>query len=141
MHIVDIAAQSGHDGVVSALIAAGASVDPAMDDGRTSLILYTEWPRWCGECFDRSGCECRPGEETEHIVDVAAQNGHDSVVSALISAGASVDQVEEDGCTPLFTAAQNGHDSVVVLDLSGCECRPGEEDEAHCCSLRHRGPW
>ena len=45
---------------------------------------------------------------------IAAQKGHDSVVSALISAGASVvDQAAEDGCTSLYIAAQNDHDSVV----------------------------
>eukprot|EP01046_Picozoa_sp_COSAG06_P121848 COSAG06_NODE_69445_length_198_cov_3.818182_1_plen_62_part_01 len=49
---------------------------------------------------------------------IAAQNGHDSVVSALISAGASVDQAEEDGMTPLMIAAQNGHDSVVSALIS-----------------------
>eukprot|EP01043_Picozoa_sp_COSAG02_P137700 COSAG02_NODE_76178_length_137_cov_30.868421_1_plen_39_part_01 len=36
----------------------------------------------------------------------AADKGHDSVVSALLSAGASVDQAAEDGATPLYIAAQ-----------------------------------
>ena len=33
--------------------------------------------------------------------DNCGKNSHDSVVSALISAGASVDQATEDGFTPL----------------------------------------
>eukprot|EP01043_Picozoa_sp_COSAG02_P118902 COSAG02_NODE_55529_length_290_cov_0.722513_2_plen_48_part_01 len=40
------------------------------------------------------------------------------MVSALLSAGASVDQAKEGGWTPLLFAAQNGDDSVVSALLS-----------------------
>ena len=40
------------------------------------------------------------------------------MVSALISAGASVHQAEENGATPLYIAAEEGHDSVVSALIS-----------------------
>ena len=43
---------------------------------------------------------------------VAAGNGHDAVVRALLDAGADKDLAMNDGATPLMFAAQNGHVTV-----------------------------
>ena len=54
------------------------------------------------------------------------------MVSALISAGASVDQAIEDGATPLYIAAHNGHISVVsALISAGASVDQATEDGAH----------
>ena len=51
---------------------------------------------------------------------VAAQQGHDAVVRALLDAGADKDLADNDGATPLFVAAENGHGAIVraLLDAS-----------------------
>ena len=46
---------------------------------------------------------------------VAAQEGHLTVVTKLIAAGADVDKATtDDGSTPLYIAAQSGHLTVVM---------------------------
>ena len=44
---------------------------------------------------------------------IAAEDGLNSVVQNLITAGADVDAVDRDGLTALMLASANGHDSVV----------------------------
>ena len=44
---------------------------------------------------------------------VAAQNGHETMVRALIEAGADVNQAKNILVTPLLMAAQKGHEAVV----------------------------
>ena len=44
---------------------------------------------------------------------IAAENGHEAVVSALVAAGADKNAAKQSGATPLFIAAQNGHEAVV----------------------------
>ena len=48
---------------------------------------------------------------------VAAQNGHLTVVEALVKAGATVDQAEANGVTPLYIASQKGHTKVCTFLL------------------------
>ncbi len=61
----------------------------------------------------------------------AAQNGHDAVVSALLEAGAEVNQTnQENGSFPLLIAAQNGHDAVVSALLeAGAEVNQIDEQD------------
>ena len=69
-----------------------------------------------------------------HTVDDCGTHGHDSVVSALIAAGASVDQAMETEHI-VDVAAQNGHDSVVsALISAGASVDQVEEDR--CTPLR-----
>ena len=44
---------------------------------------------------------------------IAAQEGHDAVVRALLDAGADKGEAANDGDTPLYIAAMNGHDAIV----------------------------
>ena len=55
---------------------------------------------------------------------IAAQNGHLTVVQALLEAGASVNQANSNGFTPLSVAAQEGHLKVVQALLeAGADTR------------------
>ena len=44
---------------------------------------------------------------------IAAQKGHEAVVSALIAAGADKNAAKRNGATPLYIAAEKGHEAVV----------------------------
>ena len=59
---------------------------------------------------------------------VAAQNGHETMVRALIEMGADVNKAMDDGVPPLLIAAYNGHEAVVraLIDLE-CEHQQGKE--------------
>ena len=71
---------------------------------------------------------------------IAAQEGHDSVVSALISAGASVDQAKENGWTALVIAAHQGHDSVVsALYFAGASVDQAKENGATALMIAQLG--
>ena len=60
---------------------------------------------------------------------MAAGGGHHEVVTALIAAGASVDQAREDGDTPLCEAAYNGHVEVVrLLVRAGADTTLGNDN-------------
>ena len=45
---------------------------------------------------------------------IAAQKGHEAVVSALIAAGADKNAAKRNGATPLYIAAEKGHEAVVA---------------------------
>ena len=44
---------------------------------------------------------------------LAASEGHQGIVDALLAAGASINQADNDGDTPLVLAAQEGHQGIV----------------------------
>ena len=46
---------------------------------------------------------------------IAAQNGHDAVVRALLDASADKDLARNDGTTPLMIATQMGHTAIVRM--------------------------
>jgi cytohesin len=46
---------------------------------------------------------------------IAAHNGHEAVVRALIQAGADVNKATDTGMTPPYMAAQKGHTAIVQI--------------------------
>ena len=46
---------------------------------------------------------------------MAAQNGHETVVRALIELGADVNKAMNDGWTPLYIADREGHETIVQI--------------------------
>ena len=60
---------------------------------------------------------------------MAAQNGHEAVVRALIEAGADVNQATEEGETPLYIAAQDGREAVMrALIQAGADINKATEE-------------
>jgi len=72
----------------------------------------------------------------------AAQRGHESVVQALVEAGANVDRRMQDGWTPLMIASQNGHGEVVSNLLNaGANVRTARADNwtaLHSAATKNR---
>ena len=68
---------------------------------------------------------------------IAAQNGHEAVVRALIEAGADVGVAAPgNGMTPLFMAAQNGHEAV-VRDVTN----PSPKTQLQLTRVHRRAEW
>ena len=60
---------------------------------------------------------------------MAALNGQEAVVKALIEGGADVNKADDDGWTPLYTAAANGHEAVVkALIEAGADVNKARDD-------------
>ncbi|CAE7565976.1 Ank1 [Symbiodinium sp. CCMP2456] len=83
-----VAAQNGHENLLSLLLAACPTATVNLEDSTGLTALY-----------------------------FAAQNGHAGIVRMLLKAGASTEVCSHDGATPLFKAAQNGHQKAVAVLL------------------------
>ena len=92
--------RAGAGEVVAALLAAGATVDLAANDGQTPLLVAAaeRAPR------DRDGADRHRRDAVDLAHNdgrtpllVAAAGGHHEVVAALIAARATVDQANNDG--------------------------------------------
>ena len=57
-------------------------------------------------------------DEGSSVLFIAAREGHEAVVGALLAAGAAVDKADNDGETPLSMAKRNGRSAVVEMLLS-----------------------
>ena len=75
---------------------------------------------------------------------IACQNGHTSIVEALLGRDADVNKATTDtGATPLYMACYNGHTSIVEAllgrdaDVGGIDTRPPPRGAPWACSLLH----
>jgi ankyrin repeat protein len=117
-----MAFHKGHTEIAAALIAAGAKVNQAMDDGSTPLRMacqkgHTE----IAAALLAAGAKVnQAADDGSTPLFIACQEGHTEVVAALIAAGAKVNQAADDGAspTPLFMACQEGHTEVVAALLA-----------------------
>jgi cytohesin len=65
----------------------------------------------------------------------AARMGHTEVVKALISAGADIHALDENGKTPLHEAARMGHiETVQLLIAVGADINPKKGMATHRCT-------
>ena len=87
------------------MLAAGANVESANEDGETSLhsasqnghLGVVETLLAAGADFEESDCnEKRP-------LNLACEQGHRSVVKRLLAVGANFDARDDDGMTPLYS--------------------------------------
>ena len=122
-----IAAQNGYPEIVAALLDANATVDLAINDGATPLFVACQLGH-----VDIARCLIERGHDIEAPVRgngwtplfAAAWSGKESVVSALLSAGANATAATTAdhrgipaGSTPLSVASQKGHAEVVAVLL------------------------
>ena len=67
---------------------------------------------------------------------LACQEGHVTIVKALLIAGAEVDSKHNDGATPLMSAASNGHENCLAKLLQACLPVPEHQHlKSHWLSL------
>ncbi|XP_046569725.1 ankyrin repeat and KH domain-containing protein mask-like isoform X2 [Haliotis rubra] len=115
------AARSGHRDVVELLLSRGADV--SLEDGGGNSILH-----WACEGGDVGTMEfllslnvvdvnCRGGSNTTPVM-AAVDEGHRDMVELLLSRGADVSLVDEDGNNTLHLACYGGDQGTVELILS-----------------------
>ena len=59
-----------------------------------------------------------PADSFESPLTLAACGGHIELASLLIERGANIEEVNDEGYTPLMEAAREGHEDMVALLLS-----------------------
>ena len=59
-----------------------------------------------------------PEDSFESPLTLAACGGHIELASLLIERGANIEEVNDEGYTPLMEAAREGHEDMVALLLS-----------------------
>ena len=115
------ACQEGHIEIVLALLAAGAVVNQADNDGGTPQHFA---------CFQghaqivvvllAAGAAVNQANNNSGFTPLCAacQEGHAEIVAALLAAGAAVNQADNDGHTPLYAACDHSHAEVVTVLLA-----------------------
>jgi ankyrin repeat protein len=110
-----LASQDGRLEVVKRLLASGASVDTANEQGATPLYIAA-----CRGHAEVASTLIAAGANVKHAcadgstpLYSAAYLGHLEVVQILIAKGTKLDASASNGSTPLHVAAQEGHATVV----------------------------
>ncbi len=112
-----IAAQNGYNEIVNRLLAQGADVNKAMNNGATSIAVAAEKGK--AEVIERlitHGADVNKAtSDGVTPLFMAAQNKHIESIKILLAHGADVNKAKNDGTTPLWYAAQEGHTEVVKI--------------------------
>jgi hypothetical protein len=100
---------------VRELLARGAAVDAALNDGRTLLLIASEAGHLevVRELLARGAAVDAARDDGATPLLVASQKGHLEVVRELLSRGAAVNAAAYGGFTPLYVASVCGHLEVV----------------------------
>lgn len=110
--LLEVASQRGHNAVVEALLAAGASVDESVGL-QTPLFLATEnGHETVVKTLLAAGADVEAANRGTTPLQVASRRGADGIVKRLLDAGANADGWST-GVTPLVYAAENGHNTIV----------------------------
>jgi hypothetical protein len=114
-------ARDGEAARVTALLAAGAKVDPLTPEGNTPLLLAAGQGH-AGIVADLLAGGADTSKRNRHgatALWVAARRDHEAVVARLIAAGASVEARHNRGWTPLLTAASDGRTPLMAAGNAG----------------------
>jgi len=119
MNIHD-AARNGHTEAVALLLAKGAKVEAADNNGNTPLIVaaregHTETVALLLE----KGANIEAADKYGNTpLILAAWEGHTEAVALLLAKGANIEAADNDGDTPLIWAAREGRTEAVALLLA-----------------------
>ena len=110
-----IASEKGHLEVVRELLARGAAVDTAENDGATPLFIASEKGRLkvLRELLARGAAVDTARNDGVTPLYIASRDGHVEVVRELLARGAAVNAARNDGWTSLLSACLNNHLEVV----------------------------
>jgi len=110
------AAFAGNDELVRLLIAHGADVDAAADDGSRALHLAAQGghDRALKTLLDAGADAARTSATGETALMLAVKQGRNRAVEILLAAGAAPDQADADGVTPLIAAIEHGEVEIVA---------------------------
>jgi ankyrin repeat protein len=141
--VLHLAAECGHNELVRFFVELGLNANMENDDGLTPLHAAAA----CGEIGVilelltlGAGPSMTMNAGTYGTpLHQAAQNGHQSVVSALVSAGCSIDVLGYTGRNILHSSAQGGHVELIVY-LIGCGLNVNSTDYEGCTPL-HRAAY
>ena len=118
MRSLAVVAEAGHEDVLGALLACGASIDASAADGQTALFASAgSGHAGCvARCLEAGAAlEVRPAAYDMTPLNVAAQSGNIEVVRRLIAAGADVDSANKAGFVSVATAAHQGYAEICAL--------------------------
>ena len=102
---------------MSALVAAGADVEAADENGNTALALEAmQGNAACVSTLLAAGADVdAANKDSKTALMWAAMTGHKACVSLLLAAGADVEAANRDGGTALMLAARYGQAACVAL--------------------------
>jgi ankyrin repeat protein len=112
-----LAAQYGHDDVVSRLLAAKANVNARRNGGLTPLHLASGHGRFrVAKRLLAAGADVNAREDGDWTpLHRAASEGHDNLVRLLLDAGGDPRAADRQGSTPLQYAVLNRHRAAIDL--------------------------
>ena len=110
-----LASEYGYLEVVNALVATGADVNKADNDGWTPIYVASQDGHLeVVQALIAAGADVNKADNDGRTpISRASLKGHLEVVQALIAAGADVSKASNDGWTPIYSASQKGHLEVV----------------------------
>jgi len=78
-----------------------------------------------------------PADSFESPLTLAACGGHTELAALLVERGANMEEVNDEGYTPLMEAVREGHEDVVTLLIHrGMKLEHSAEytpPQSHCC--------
>ena len=124
-----IACEHGNLSIIKTLIRYGASVNDEDVDGNTplSLAVLHGHARIMSALVSEFGCDPNDGVS----LHTACEHGNLSIIKTLIRYGASVNDEDVDGNTPLSLAVLHGHASIMSALVSEFGCDPNDGVSLH----------
>uniref|UniRef100_A0A8C5UCA5 Ankyrin repeat domain 17 n=1 Tax=Malurus cyaneus samueli TaxID=2593467 RepID=A0A8C5UCA5_9PASS len=119
------ACAGGYVDVVKVLLESGASIEDHNENGHTPLMEagsagHVEVARVLLE--NGAGINTHSNEFKESALTLACYKGHVELAALLIERGANLEEVNDEGYTPLMEAAREGHEEMVALLLGQGNC-------------------